>query len=174
MYILKKHFQLASRVLGMHIIFAIASFLFSKSFHWLLANDNYELITYRLVIYSLITTFFYLAAVHSIMWDVGKKDNNDGERPYIMKGLVTGLIVSIPAGILFVLSLFIPGGVVASLYRFYQFTFWGFMAVGNGNAVSCLCVMFIEPVWCMIAYILGLKKLDLAAIIKDRIVYKQK
>ncbi|MBE7046325.1 MAG: hypothetical protein E7396_02800 [Ruminococcaceae bacterium] len=171
---MKKHFQAASRVLGMHIIFAIASFLFSKSFHWALANDQYELITSRLVIYSLITTFFYLAAVHSIMWDVGKKDNNEGEKPYIMKGLVIGLIVSIPAIVLFILSLFIPGGVIAALYRFYQFTFWGFMAIGNGSALACLCVMFIELVWCTITYILGLKKIDVVAIIKDKVIYKQK
>lgn len=171
---MKKHFQTASRVLGLHIIFALASFLFSKSFHWALANDQYELITSRLVIYSIITTFFYLAAVHSIMWEVGKKDNNEEERTYMMKGLVIGLIVSIPAMVLFILSLFIPAGLIAALYRFYQFIFWGFMAIGNGSALSCLCVMIIEPVWCMITYIMGRKKIDVVAILKDKIIYKQK
>ena len=171
---MKKHFQATTRILGMHIIFAIASFLFSKSFHWLLADDNYELIISRLVIYSLITTFFYLAAVHSIMWDIGKKDNNEGEKPYIMKGLVLGLLTTVPAAILFLLSLLFPGGIVATLYKFYQFTFWGFIAIGNGNAVSCLLVMIIEPLWCMITYILGFEKIDVAEIIKDKVFYKQK
>ena len=171
---LKKHFQSASRVMALHFIFAIASFLFSKSFHWFLADDNQELILSRLVIYSLITSILYLSAVHSVMWDIGKKDNQEDAKPYIMKGLVLGLIVDIPSVILLLVSVFFPAGIIAGLYKFYQFTFWGFMAIGNGNLLSCFLVMLIEPIWCMIVYMLGLKKFDVAQIIKDKLVYRQK
>ena len=84
----------------------------------------------------------------------------------------TALNMLIPAAILLVLSLFFPGGIIAGLYKFYQFIFWGFMAIGNGNALSCFLVMLIEPVWCMLIYILGLKKIDIAENIKEKVLYK--
>ena len=170
---LKNHFMEALRLFEIHIVFSLASFVFSKSFYWFL-SPGADIIISRAVIYSSITALLYLMALYSVMWNAGKSDRTEGSKPYILKGFVITLIASIPAIVLFLLNIHYTGGKIAASYRFYQFTYFGFMAIGSGNLLSCGLLMIPDLVIGTIGYIMGLKKVDITNDYISKIVFKKK
>ncbi len=167
------HFKATLKVLGMQILLSLASFLFSKSFYWFL-SDGDDIILTRVVIYSAITGFLFLSAVYSVMWDTGKQDNIPGSEPYMLKGLVISLMASVPAVVLLAASVYNDYWLLDLIYRIYQFSFWGFMALGYGNLLSCVLVIIPVPVVCTVAYILGYKKINIYERCISRIFYRNK
>lgn len=167
------HFKATLKVLGMQILISLASFLFSKSFYWFLSEGD-DIILSRVVIYSAITGFLLLSAVYSVMWDTGKQDNIPGSKPYMLKGFVISLMASVPALVLLLISLFNDYWLFDLIYKIYQFSFWGFMTLGNGNLLSCALVILPVVVVCTVAYILGYKKIKVYEDYISCIFYKNK
>ncbi len=175
-------FKTTLELLGIQLLFSVVSMIFSTFFSWM---NNWAFI------YSILTAWLFLGAVHSTFWQMGNRDyknnviaNNhltDGQSsiPFNrLRGAAVGSIFFLLNLLLVVLTLLLDsgsdgnGGVLFLVHRLMLGTMFGFIPNNSWYwPVSfLLCLAMYLP--CITAYISGSANFSLTEKIVPRLLYK--
>ncbi len=192
---IKKYKKTIAETFLLQLIFSALAFFFTPWFSWL--HD-------KMYLFSIITAWLYLGALHSTFWQLGRKDmkniviaNNhvaEGEelsKPKLYTGAVLGLFLLIFNIILVVMASFnfdvvkynpatdsqiFSPSLIFMVHRFLISPFMGFLPASYGGeyVLRCIIICFIMYIPCVVAYITGTYDFSLLDKYFHKIIYKQK
>ncbi len=167
---MSQHFKKAGLLLGYHLLFALLALAFYFSFSWFATEKT------GAYIYSACTALFYLIAVYSACWHVGKADTSprSKHKPYLLKGLVIAAMAELPT-YLYLAICFVSGNEFLMLgYRLWQFTYIGFMGMTDPWYPSYWLINLPVLAVAFLGYFAGTKGFDITERVLSRIVFKKK
>ena len=174
-----RYIKIPAEILGLQIFFAILSLLFLEFFSWLGES---------IWIFSLLTGWLLLGAIHSTFWQMGRKDskNKTIENNHLTQGqnksklsMLGGLKVGsvfFVINVLIVLftSIFSESSVLFTIHRILLGALCGFLPDVSDKSywfVSVLlCIVMYIP--CITAYITGAHNFSISEKIVPKLLYK--
>lgn len=178
----KNYLKITLELIGLQLFFSVLSLIFSAFFSWM---DNWAFV------FSLLTGWLFLGAVHSTFWQMGNKDyknnviaNNhleEGQEPKklnFLNGLKAGSVFFV-INVLIVLATMIfdsgndgNGGVLFIIHRIMLGALFGFIPNNEWYWPVCylLCIVMYMP--CITAYISGAHSFSLTEKIVPKLLYK--
>ena len=156
---MNQYIRVPLRLLGNHILFIVLAFVFMFIFGWLIEKK------YGLITYSIFISLIYTLVIYGDMWDVGNKDAKPytKEKPYLLKGLLMGIIASSVSIVLVILFFIAKAGYfnfdnINFIYRVWMTVFIGFIdTFGKKYTWIFWAVIFIVPVFSFLGYLAGMK-----------------
>lgn len=178
----KIYIKTTFELLGLQIFFSVLAMVFSTNFSWM---DNWAFI------FSLLTAWLFLGAVHSTFWQLGNKDSkniviaNNHMSPgqtRIKLDRLKGAKVGLPFVVINIVIVLITmifdsggdgnGGVLFIIHRIMLGSLFGFIPEGEAYWYACFALCLVMYIPCVTAYISGTYHFSLTEKIVPKLIYK--
>lgn len=178
----KIYIKTTFELLGLQIFFSILAMVFSTNFSWM---DNWA------VVFSLLTAWLFLGAVHSTFWQMGHKDSKNNViannhllpgQPEIKLNRLKGARIGLPFFVINIVIVLITmifdsgndgnGGLLFIIHRIMLGPVFGFIPDGKAYWHVCYVLCIIMYIPCITAYVSGTYHFSLTERIVPRLIYK--